>query len=104
MNPKQLDCMYPFKGLCGAGVVYKLIEALYNEYNIDKSEVIDLLQYVSIATVCDVVDLVEENRIIVKKGLELLNNTDNIGLNALFEETGVKDKKITVYTLSLIHI
>lgn len=102
VNPKQLDCMYPFKGLCGAGVVYKLMEALYNEYNIDKSEVIDLLQYVSIATVCDVVDLVEENRIIVKKGLELLNNTDNIGLNALFEETGVKDKKITVYTLGFI--
>lgn len=102
VNPKQLDCMYPFKGLCGAGVVYKLMEALYNEYNIDKSEVIDLLQYVSIATVCDVVDLVEENRIIVKKGLELLNNTDNIGLNALFEETGVKDKNITVYTLGFI--
>ncbi|EOR20994.1 MULTISPECIES: single-stranded-DNA-specific exonuclease RecJ [Clostridium] len=102
VNPKQLDCMYPFKGLCGAGVVYKLMEALYNEYNIDESEVIDLLQYVSIATVCDVVDLVDENRIIVKKGLELLNNTDNIGLNALFEETGVKDKKITVYTLGFV--
>lgn len=102
VNPKQLDCIYPFKGLCGAGVVYKLMEALYNEYNIDKAEVVDLLQYVSIATVCDVVDLVDENRIIVKKGLELLNNTDNIGLNALFEETGVKDKKITVYTLGFV--
>ena len=102
VNPKQLDCKYAFKCLCGAGVVYKLIEALFEVYNIDKSEVIDLLQYVAIATVCDVVDLVDENRIIVKKGLELLNNTNNIGLNALYEETGVKDKKITVYTLGFI--
>lgn len=102
VNPKQSDCKYPFKGLCGAGVVYKLMEALYNEYNIEKTEIIDLLQYVAIATVCDVVDLVDENRIIVKKGLELLNSTTNIGLNALFEETGVKDKKITVYTLGFI--
>lgn len=102
VNPKQLDCKYPFKSLCGAGVVYKLIETLFEVYNINKSEVIDLLQYVAIATVCDVVDLVDENRIIVKKGLELLNNTNNVGLNALYEETGVKDKKITVYTLGFI--
>lgn len=102
VNPKQLDCKYPFKGLCGAGVVYKLIEALFEVYNIDKSEVIDLLQYVAIATVCDVVDLAYENRIIVKTGLELLNNTNNIGLKALYDETGVKDKKITVYTLGFI--
>ena len=102
VNPKQLDCKYPFKGLCGAGVVYKLMEALFEVYNIDKAEVIDLLQYVAIATVCDVVDLVDENRIIVKKGLELLTNTNNMGLNALLEKTGVKDKKITVYTLGFV--
>ena len=102
VNPKQSDCKYPFKGLCGAGVVYKLIEALFEEYSINKAEVIDLLQYIAIATVCDVVDLVDENRIIVKKGLELLNNTSNIGLNALYEETGVKDKNITVYTIGFI--
>lgn len=102
VNPKQLDCKYPFRGLCGAGVVYRLMEALFEVYNIDKSEVTDLLQYVAIATVCDVVDLIDENRIIVKKGLELLNNTNNIGLNALLEETGVKDKKITVYTLGFV--
>ena len=102
VNPKQSDCKYPFKGLCGAGVVYKLIEALFEEYSINKEEVIDLLQYVAIATVCDVVDLVDENRIIVKKGLELLNNTNNIGLNALYEETGVKEKSITVYTIGFV--
>lgn len=102
VNPKQLDCNYPFKGLCGAGVVYKLMEALFEVYNIEKIESIDLLQYVAIATVCDVVDLVDENRIMVKKGLELLNNTNNIGLNALYEETGIKEEKITVYTLGFV--
>lgn len=102
VNPKQLDCNYKFKGLCGAGVVYKIMEALFKEYNINKEEVINLLQYIAIATVCDVVDLVDENRIIVKKGLELLNKTENIGLNALFEETGVKDKNISVYTLGFV--
>ncbi|MFA9398262.1 MAG: single-stranded-DNA-specific exonuclease RecJ [Clostridiaceae bacterium] len=102
VNPKQLDCSYPFKNLCGAGVVYKLIENLFDLYKINKSEVTDLLQYVAIATVCDVVDLVDENRIIVKQGLEQINNTNNIGLNALFEETGVQDKKISVYTLGFI--
>ncbi|MPQ42327.1 single-stranded-DNA-specific exonuclease RecJ [Clostridium tarantellae] len=102
LNPKQLECQYPFKGLCGAGVVYKLMEALMDVYNIYKEEIVDLLQYVAIATVCDVVDLVDENRIIVKKGLELLNNTNNIGLNALYEETEISNKTITVYTLGFI--
>lgn len=102
VNPKQLDCNYNFKGLCGAGVVYKLMESLLSIYNISRKVIEDLLQYVAIATVCDVVDLVDENRIIVKRGLELLNDTSNIGLNALFEETGVKDKKITVYTLGYV--
>lgn len=102
INPKQNDCEYSFKSLCGAGVVYKFIGELYKRYNISNEETIELLQYVAIATVCDVVDLVDENRIIVKKGLELLNNTKNIGLKALFEETEIKDKKITVYTLGFV--
>lgn len=102
INPKQSDCNYEFKGLCGAGVAYKFIEELYKLNNISKDEAIDLLQYVAIATVCDVVDLVDENRIIVTKGLELLNNTTNVGLNALYEETGIKDKTITVYTLGFV--
>lgn len=102
INPKQNDCEYSFKSLCGAGVVYKFIGELYKQYNISNEETIELLQYVAIATVCDVVDLIDENRIIVKKGLELLNNTKNIGLKALFEETEVKDKKINVYTLGFV--
>lgn len=102
INPKQLDCKYPFKYLCGAGVVFKFSEVLYDLIGIDKSEAYELLEYAAIATVCDVVDLTDENRIIVKQGLKLINNTSNIGLKALFEETGLLNKEITVYSLGFV--
>lgn len=102
VNPKQLDCKYEFKKLCGAGVVYKLVQVLYEEFNIDLKEADDFLQFVAIATVCDVVDLVDENRIIVKNGLRQLNNTNNLGLNCLIEETGLNEKEITVYSLGFV--
>ena len=102
INPKQENCNYKFDKICGAGVAYKFIECLYKEFNIDKEELYDLLQYVAIATVCDVVDLVSENRIIVKEGLKRINNTSNVGLRALFKETGLEDKEITVYSLGFV--
>ncbi|MBO5130652.1 single-stranded-DNA-specific exonuclease RecJ [Clostridium sp.] len=102
INPKQENCNYKFDKICGAGVAYKFIECLYKEFNIDKEELYDLLQYVAIATVCDVVDLISENRIIVKEGLKRINNTSNIGLRALFKETGLEDKEITVYSLGFV--
>ena len=102
VNPKRKDCNYPFKSLCGAGVAFKFIEELYREFNIPESEAIELLQYVAIAVVCDVVDLVDENRIMLKKGLELINNTNNIGLRALFKATGLEGKTINVYSLGFV--
>lgn len=102
INPKQEDCQYPFNKLCGAGVAYKFIEGMYEAYGINKSEAIELLQYVAIATVCDVVDLVGENRIIVKEGLRIINKTKNIGLRALFKETGLDTKEISVYALGFV--
>ena len=102
INPKQENCNYKFDKICGAGVAYKFIECLYEEFNINKEELYDLLQYVAIATVCDVVDLTSENRIIVKEGLKRINNTSNIGLRALFKETGLEEKVITVYTLGFV--
>ena len=102
INPKQENCNYKFDKICGAGVAYKFIEWLYKEFNIDKEELYDLLQYVAIATVCDVVDLISENRTIVKEGLKRINNTSNIGLRALFKETGLEDKEITVYSLGFV--
>ena len=102
INPKQENCNYKFDKICGAGVAYKFIECLYEEFNISKEELYDLLQYVAIATVCDVVDLTSENRIIVKEGLKRINNTSNIGLRALFKETGLEEKIITVYSLGFV--
>lgn len=78
VNPKQEGCPYPFKGLCGAGVVYKLIELLYEYYSVPKEELYDLLEFIAIATVADVMDLVSENRLIVKHGLKLLSQSKKL--------------------------
>jgi len=102
INPKQKDCNYPFKGLCGAAVVFKLIQELYLIFELPLESTYCLMEYTAIATICDVVDLIDENRIIVKKGLELLNNTENIGLKALIKETGIEDKEIGVYHIGFI--
>lgn len=102
INPKQLDCKYEFKKLCGAGVIYKLVQVLYDEFGIEKKESEEFLQFAAIATVCDVVDLVDENRIIVKNGLKHLNNTNNLGLKCLIEETGLNEKEISVYSLGFV--
>jgi single-stranded-DNA-specific exonuclease len=102
INPKQKDCNYPFKGLCGAAVVFKLIQELYLIFELPLESTYCLMEYAAIATICDVVDLIDENRIIVKKGLELLNNTENIGLKALIKETGIEDKEIGVYHIGFI--
>lgn len=102
VNPKQEDCPYPFKGLCGAGVVYKLIELLYEHYKVPKEELYDLLEFIAIATVADVMDLVSENRLIVKHGLKLLSNTKNLGIRALIEECGLEQKRISAYHIGFV--
>ena len=102
INPKQKDCNYEFKKLCGAGVAFKLIESLFNEMKIEKIEAYKLIEFVAIATVCDVVDLIGENRIFVKNGLDMINKTSNIGLKALIKETGIEGKKISTYHLGFV--
>lgn len=102
INPKQKECNYKFKELCGAGVAFKLIEVLYEEFNIDKEECYKLTEFLAIATVCDVVDLVDENRIFVKKGLERINSTTNLGLQELINECEIGDKALSVYHLGFI--
>jgi single-stranded-DNA-specific exonuclease len=102
VNPKQHDCHYPFSSICGAVVAYKLIEVLYERFGIDKEETKKLLAYAAIATVCDVMDLVNENRVIVKYGLNLLKNTDNKGLEALMELHQINTFKLSAYHLGFI--
>lgn len=102
INPKQIECEYEFKSICGAGVAFKLMEALYEELGMDKEECYKLIEFVAIATVCDVVDLIDENRIFVKNGLNMLNNTENIGIKALKKASGLEDKEITAYHLGFV--
>lgn len=102
INPKQEECNYKFKALCGAGVALKFIQVLYEEMGIDKSEVYKLMEFTAIATVCDVVDLIDENRIIVKNGLKLLNNTENLGLQELIKASSIENKELSVYHLGFV--
>ena len=75
VDPKRADCPYPFKGLCGAAVAYKLMEALYESMGRDSSDIDYLMEEVAFATVGDVMDLTGENRIFVRQGLEMLQST-----------------------------
>lgn len=83
VNPKQSDCPYPFKGLCGAAVAFKFVQLLYEQMGIPVEEADEFLENVGFATVGDVMDLQDENRILVKIGLEMLNHTKNLGMRAL---------------------
>lgn len=102
INPKQIECEYKFKSICGAGVAFKLMEALYKELKMNKEQCYELIEFVAIATVCDVVDLIDENRIFVKNGLTMLNNTKNMGIKALKKASGLEDKEITAYHLGFV--
>lgn len=102
VNPKQADDNYPFSGLCGAGVAYKLVCALYERCQIPKAETEEFLQYVSIATVADVMDLADENRVIVKEGLKRLNQTDNIGIRKLIHWQGLAGKRLSAYHIGFV--
>ena len=102
VNPKQQDCPYPYKGLCGAAVAYKLIQALYEEFQVPEKELDELLQFAAVATVGDVMDLQEENRIIVKEGLKLLRKTDNPGLRALMEVNGIEPQTLNSYHIGFV--
>ena len=102
IDPKQENCKYPFKKLCGAGVAFKFIQVLYDKFNIKKEEALKFIEYAAVGTICDVVDLVGENRIIAKKGLEMLNNTENLGIKALIKETSLADKTLNSYHIGFV--
>lgn len=102
INPKRLDCTYPFKLLCGAGIAFKFVQALYSVFNIPENEVLEFLEYAAIGTICDVVDLVDENRIIAKNGLRLIRDTKNMGLNAIIKETSINKDTINSYHIGFI--
>lgn len=102
VDPKQEGETYPFAGLCGAGVAYKLICALYDACGIPKKEKEELVEYVAIATVADVMELKDENRILVREGLRRLPDTGNCGLQALLKVQGLENRDITAGHIGFI--
>lgn len=102
INPKQEQCSYPWKGICGGVVAWKLIAALYESCGVAKEEAYRLLEFAAIATVGDIMELQEENRIIVKEGLKRIHHTKNIGLKSLIEVNGLERDSISVYHIGFV--
>lgn len=101
INPNRVDCSYPFKMLAGVGVAFKLIQGLSKKFGIGV-DYEEILPIVTIGTVADVVPLVGENRIIVKNGLNFMKSTANLGVRALLEVAGLKDKNISSYHIGFV--
>ena len=102
INPKQPDCPYPFKGLCGAGVAFQLIRYLYGLAGIPDREQEEFLELAAIATVGDVMDLQGENRILVKEGLKRLRKTENPGLQELIRQNALEPDQVDVYHIGFV--
>ncbi|MBQ7775989.1 MAG: single-stranded-DNA-specific exonuclease RecJ [Lachnospiraceae bacterium] len=104
IDPKQEKCQYPFKNICGAVVAYKFIQAICERLEFARAEALlqELLPFAALATVCDVMELKDENRIIVKEGLKLMSQTTNHGLRALFEVNELEPTKVSAYHLGFV--
>lgn len=102
VNPKQEGCTYPFSGLCGAGVALKVMEALYRKIQPERDIVDELLEFAAIATVGDVMELKDENRILVKEGLKRLHKTSNLGLQELCRVNNLEPENITPYHIGFV--
>ena len=105
INPSQKACNYPVKGICGALVAYKFVMAFFIKYGVElgveEKYILDLLQFAAIGTICDVMDLTDENRIVVIEGLKRLNRTQNPGLVELFSQLNLINR-INVYSIGFI--
>lgn len=102
VDPKQAECDYPFELLCGAGVAYKFVSVLYDRLELDKADMEDYAEFMAIATIGDVVDLKNENRVIVKYGLKHIAHTKNKGLRALIEVCQLDITQLSAYHIGFI--
>jgi single-stranded-DNA-specific exonuclease len=102
INPHRQDCNYPFEKLCGAAVAWKFIEQLYITCGLSKDEAYVFVENAAFATVCDVMELVGENRTIVKLGLERLNNTQNLGMDTLIKRCKLENTNLSAYHLGFV--
>lgn len=102
VNPKQSTCPYPFKGICGGVVAYKLVQVLYQSFGIPSGEWEDMLEFAAMATVGDVMQLKDENRILVKWGLKQLPRTRSLGLQKLVEACGLDIHGVSAYHIGFV--
>lgn len=102
INPKQKSCTYPFSGICGGLVAYKLVQAVYQAFQVPAKEWKDLLEFAAIATVGDVMKLQDENRIIVKYGLMQIRKTGSLGLKKLIEKNDLDPDHISSYHIGFV--
>lgn len=102
VNPKQNDCLYPCKGICGAVVAWKLVQVLYERMDIPVEEAEIFIENAGFATVGDVMDLTGENRILVKLGLKALEHTKNPGMKALIAKNKLSDKPLSAYHIGFV--
>lgn len=102
VNPKQKDCLYPCKGICGAVVAWKLVQVLYERMDIPVGEADIFIENAGFATVGDVMDLTGENRILVKLGLKALEHTKNPGMKALIAKNKLSDKPLSAYHIGFV--
>lgn len=102
VNPKQQECTYPFSGICGAVVAWKVVQILYEAFGMPEDSFMEFLENAAFATVGDVMDLVDENRIIVKYGLERMRHTKNPGLAALIQQKNIVPERLGAYHLGFV--
>lgn len=102
VNPKQMECTYPYKNLCGAAVAWKVIQILYEKCDIAVEESYDFLENVAFATVGDVMDLTDENRILVREGLKRVHTTMNPGMRALILQNKLEPEQISSYHFGFV--
>ncbi len=104
IDPKQADCPYPFDGICGAVTAYKLIQVMFGRTPGGEAQTLlrELLAFAAFATVGDVMELVDENRIIVRYGLKLIAQSSNPGMQALLTVCGLRDKPISAYHIGFV--
>lgn len=103
IDPKQRDCPYPFKSICAGMLAYKMAECLYVMSGRDwQAEHLEYLVFAAIATVCDIMDLTDENRELVKYALEHIAESPNLGLRALLEVNGLDPQSVTSYHIGFV--